>query len=178
MKMSTNNFINHENGIFLITQYSWEEAKNIVTEYLKEDGVDREPSDDEIETELDYLNYECALDDFENNFYTLLYENRYRIKKIDEYNYNIYTPKKSECQRDKLVANVYLKSGYYNGTQVIVETDPNKLFDMGYFDTKAELLEVYTPHHKRLIKAIANITTPIYKVGNLSNGEAFYKLCS
>lgn len=92
-------------------------------------------------------------------------------------------------RNDKMLAKVYLQSGYYGGTQLIVETDPDEFVDFMddiYFNdriqdyqdepVKSKLYEVYSEHNKTLFKAIKEITTPLKMVGQFSNGEAVYEI--
>ena len=80
---------------------------------------------------------------------------------------------KYNMNTDKLVAELTVQSGYYDGYQVIVETDPYMLLD-GYFSNKTELLEQYTPNHKMLLKYLGKHTRQLVLAGQFSNGEAVY----
>lgn len=76
-----------------------------------------------------------------------------------------------------MVAKLKIEAGYYHGAQVVVETDPHEIIDVGGWygwETQAELLEQYTPHNKRLFKAIKKATTPLKIKAQFSNGETIY----
>lgn len=88
----------------------------------------------------------------------------------------------------KLLAELILESGYYNGAQIIVETDPYVLLgddsDLFYNEriqdiqdefVKSKLNEVYSKHNKTLFKVIENYTTPIKRVIQFSDGTAIYE---
>lgn len=161
--MSTNNFFNHENGIFILPEHEWEE----IEEMLLEEHEPEEVTDQLISSEIDFQNeslYECWLD----NFAYELEEKGYGYKMINPYMCKVYN------KQDKLLAELEVHGGYYSGAQVIVETDPVNLLD-GYYSTQSELLEQYTPNHKRLLKLVSQYTTPLVKVGQFSNGEAVYE---
>lgn len=89
----------------------------------------------------------------------------------------------------KLLAELSLESGYYDGVQIIVETDPYELlehdYDLFYNDrigdyqdkfVKSKLNEVYSEHNKTLFKVISNYTTPLIRVGGFSDGTSVYQL--
>ena len=89
----------------------------------------------------------------------------------------------------KLLAELILEGGYYDGVQIIVETDPYELlehdYDLFYNDrigdyqdefVKSKLNEVYSEHNKTLFKVISNYTTPIVRVGGFSDGTSVYEL--
>ena len=89
----------------------------------------------------------------------------------------------------KLLAELSLESGYYDGVQIIVETDPYELlehdYDLFYNDriedyqdefVKSKLNEVYSEHNKTLFKVISNYTTPLVRVGGFSDGTSVYQL--
>lgn len=166
--MSTNNFWNHENGIFVLQQLTEEEAKlNLLDNDWSEEDITSEAIQNEISL---YEHHDCE-EFFEDgcgiNYW--LEEKGYTVvKEKGNYSAKVYN------KADKLVAELKLESGYYTGVQVIVETDPDNLLD-GYYETRTELLEQYTPHHKRLLKYIGQYTKPLLKVGQFSNGEAVYQ---
>ena len=89
----------------------------------------------------------------------------------------------------KLLAELSLESGYYDGAQIIVETDPYELlehdYDLFYNDrigdyqdefVKSKLNEVYSEHNKTLFKVISSYTTPLVRVGGFSDGTSVYQL--
>lgn len=106
------------------------------------------------------------------------------IKDRDEWNRaRVYS------KTGKLLAELSLESGYYDGVQIIVETDPYELlehdYDLFYNDrigdyqdefVKSKLNEVYSEHNKTLFKVISNYTTPIVRVGGFSDGTSVYQL--
>lgn len=167
--MSTNNFYNHKNGIYLVPEYTYEDIKEML---LDNDYSEEEITDELIQSEHDFL-LEIECEEFLQDGMGLnawLTEKGYAVTQ-DNNNYKAKVFNKG----GKLLAELRLESGYYTGCQVIVETDPYILLD-GYFNTQSELLEQYTPHHKRLLKAIAEYTVPIVKVGGFSDGSAVYEL--
>lgn len=171
--MATNNFENHANGIFLLGEYDREEAIESLKNNSYDDGYESEDfSDDEIQEEiLFYSNLfaEEFLSNFVYNVEELKMGYEVRLSNHSRYEGKVFNKK------GLLVAEIKVQSGYYTGWQVIVETDPNELFCDEYFETQAELLQEYTPHHKRLLKLISMYTNKIEKVGGFSNGEAVYE---
>lgn len=89
----------------------------------------------------------------------------------------------------KLLAELSLRSGYYDGVQIIVDTDPYELLaethsDLFYNDriedyqddfVKSKLNEVYSEHNKTLFKVIEKYTTPLIRVGGFSDGTSVYQ---
>lgn len=173
--MATNNFYNHENGIFVIEELSLEEAYEV----YKQERLDFE---EEIE-EFDNVSLETlhVIIDMEMTF---------RIENLDYLfsngvlPYGMTSSAESDTEftiynnKGKVIALVYVSGGCYQHAQLIVETDPYEIFGEHsyYWETKADMLEEYSPNHKRLLKYVASITTPINLVGSFSNGEAVYEL--
>lgn len=165
--MSTNNFYNHENGIFTVPKMTYKQAR----EWLLEDANDLGITEanitdkqiyDEIEEQFDF---DCR--DFLNNLGYYLAEKGYDLDLKSDYVGVVYN------KQENLVAELEVRSGYYDGAQVIVETEPDLLEQYLYLDEP--LYTQYTPNHKRLIKYVKEWTTPIEKVCQFSNGEAFYE---
>lgn len=147
----------------------------------------REISDDMIYQEMGfYEQIECE-DLFEDGMglnYQLELEGLDLIK-----DRNDWTRARVYSKTGKLLAELSLESGYYDGAQIIVETDPYELlehdYDLFYNDrigdyqdefVKSKLNEVYSEHNKTLFKVISNYTTPLVRVGGFSDGTSVYQL--
>lgn|SRR5699024_244998 len=170
--MATNNFYNHENGIFVIESSSIEDAYERYKEMQLDLGEEIEPMED-IEESLyyDMADYdEMILEDFYYNFDAGVMPHGMEGLKKDNGEIEIVNNKY------KTIAILTIEPGYYDHAQVIIETDPEEIFGDYMPETQAELYEQYSPHHKRLLKYLERITTPIRKVGGFSNGEAIYEL--
>ena len=102
---------------------------------------------------------------------------------------NDWTRARVYSRTGKLLAELSLESGYYDGVQIIVETNPYELlehdYDLFYNDriedyqdefVKSKLNEVYSEHNKTLFKVISEYTTPIIRVGGFSDGTSVYEL--
>ena len=102
---------------------------------------------------------------------------------------NDWTRARVYSRTGKLLAELSLESGYYDGVQIIVETNPYELlehdYDLFYNDriedyqdefVKSKLNEVYSEHNKTLFKVISNYTTPIVRIGGFSDGTSVYQL--
>ena len=170
--MGTSNFWNHENGLFVVEGYTFEDAK----EYLYEGGEfesHEEITDEQVYAEQNFLN-EHYFEDYMFNLQSeiaLEFGDTYATILDDREILSVYN------KAGKWVADLELRGGYYSDAQIIVHTDGYTKFD-GYYDTKTDLLEQWTPNHKRLIKFIKNFTTPLEVVAQFSNGETFYGLVS
>lgn len=184
--MSTNNFVNHENGIFVVPETSFEQMK----EWMLEDEFFESVGEDGLTDEDVYeqLQFEQEIDAEEFLEYQLGYQ-------LEKKGFNVtYTsnPFKEFMQvyrGEKMLAEIHLQPGYYSGAQVIVETDPETILPFCedyYLDERggriadeplvSKLRKDYTPNNKRMFKVIRECTTPITKVGQFSNGEAVYEL--
>ena len=147
----------------------------------------KEISDDMIYQEMGfYEQIECE-DLFEDGMglnYQLELEGLDLIK-----DRNDWTRARVYSKTGKLLAELSLESGYYDGAQIIVETDPYELlehdYDLFYNDrigdyqdefVKSKLNEVYSEHNKTLFKVISKYTTPIVRVGGFSDGTSVYQL--
>ena len=147
----------------------------------------REIDDETIYQEIGfYEEMECE-DLFEDGMglnYQLELKGLNLIKDRDDWNRaRVYS------KTGKLLAELILESGYYDGVQIIVETDPYELlehdYDLFYNDriedyqddfVKYKLNEVYSKHNKTLFKVISNYTTPLVRVGGFSDGTSVYQL--
>jgi len=159
--MSTNNFYNHENGIYVLPMQS-------LQEFIEAYGDDEFFEDAEEQDFIEALQFQEEQDAEEfldiNMFLAEELAKVYDLQE-DRDSLTVYN------KQGKTVASLSLRSGYYEGVQLIVETDPGELGLDGY-----TLSESYTPHHKRLLKIVAQHTTAINLVGSFSNGEAVYEL--
>ena len=147
----------------------------------------KEISDDMIYQEMGfYEQIECE-DLFEDGMglnYQLELEGLDLIK-----DRNDWTRARVYSKTGKLLAELVLEGGYYDGVQIIVETDPYELlehdYDLFYNDriedyqdefVKSKLNEVYSVHNKTLFKVISKYTTPIVRIGGFSDGTSVYQL--
>lgn len=170
--MATNNFYNHENGIYMIETVDFNQMKEWMLDDEYFEWYSEEDGDSPVWEQLDFENNEIV-DNWLDNFRYEMREARPDIDIIqeDRYNARVYN------KEGKLMASLEVVGGYYEGAQVIVETNPDNLEQyLGYFETKAELYEVYTPHHKRLLKELSKNTKALQLMGTFSNGEAVYSL--
>lgn len=228
--MGTSNFYNHENGIFVLQRYSYEEVLEMEIERMLDDtGWIHQVARDEvletmdsrewIEDEKNYkkvqelMNNEVWLSEKAKEEITddMIYQEMNFYEQIDceemfedgmGLNYqlelegldlikdrNDWTRARVYSKTGKLLAELILASGYYDGAQIIVETDPYELlednYDLFYNDrigdyqdefVKSKLNEVYSEHNKTLFKVISNYTTPIVRVGGFSDGTSVYQL--
>lgn len=186
-----------EDGDLFDTDLAMEEFSNLPEDEKEEilaSGEDilvqmakREIDDDMIYQEMAfYEQIECE-ELFEGGRglnYQLEIEGLDLIKDRDD-----WTRAKVYSKTGKLLAELILASGYYDGVQIIVETDPYELlehdYDLFYNDrigdyqdefVKSKLNEVYSEHNKTLFKVISNYTTPIVRVGGFSDGTSVYEL--
>ena len=147
----------------------------------------REIDDETIYQEIGFYEEMEVNDIFEDGMglnYQLELEGLDLIKDRDD-----WTRARVYSKTGKLLAELILESGYYDGVQIIVETDPYELlehdYDLFYNDrigdyqdefVKSKLNEVYSEHNKTLFKVISNYTTPIVRVGGFSDGTSVYQL--
>lgn len=171
--MATNNFYNHENGIYMIEMVDFNQMKEWMLDDEAFEWYNEEDGDEPIWEQLNFENNEI-MGNWLDNFQYVMSEERSDIEIIldGRYNAKVYN------KEGKLMASLEVVSGYYEGAQVIVETNPDNLEQYlgGYYETKAELYEDYTPHHKRLLKEVAKHTKALQLMGTFSNGEAVYNL--
>lgn len=228
--MGASNFYNHENGIFVLQRYSYEDVLEMEIERMLDDtGWIHQVARDEviktmdsrewIEDEKNYkqvkelMNDEDWLSEKAKEEITddMIYETMSFYEQIDceelfedgmGLNYQLeiegldlikdgddWTRAKVYSKTGKLLAELSLENGYYDGVQIIVETDPYELLnghdDLFYNDkiedyqdefVKSKLNEVYSEHNKTLFKVISKYTTPIVRVGGFSDGTSVYEL--
>lgn len=182
--MGTNNFRNHKNGIFALEQTSFEQMKEWMEtdeffQEIREDGLTDEDVYDQMQFE-DERNAEEFLSDWlpyqleEKGFTTHLTGERWNEV------LHVY-------RGEKKLAEMHLESGYYDGVQVIVNTDPSEILPF-YEDTlyndriedyqdepvKHKLYEMYSEHNVRMFKVLESCTVALSLDGVFSNGEALY----
>lgn len=158
--MATGNFYPHKNGIFVLPSMTYDEAKRA----LEEDNDVSDPTDEEIAAFI-FLNEESNYEDFEESLACALDRYGMYYYTLSDDHYQVY-------RNDRIVGEILLRSGYYAGMQVLVETDPDELGI--YYDTKTELFEEYTPNNKTLFKAIDRVTKELAIVARFSSGETWY----
>ena len=170
--MGTANFMNHENGIFVLEMQSYEDALQMLLENgHEEDDIDEEMI--QIAIEDDYYWY---VDGFMDEMLIPTIEDKgYYVSEHKDGRYTVWSTGKYS---DRIVAELRLESGYYSHVQLIVETDGEYLIEnyVGWYTgTKTEMLENWTPHNKRLFKIIEQFTRKLNVVARFSNGETFYE---
>lgn len=187
--MGAQNFVHHENGIFTISQMEFKETK----EYLIEvNGLEKEEvTDEQVYDEMNFQN-QCILDEYmKNELKFVLEEYGYKVKVNSQTEATIYNSK------EKIIAQAILRSGYYDGVQLIVETDPYEIFparldELSYDEriedyrddfVKTRLYEVYTPYNKKLLQVISDkLSVEKYEVMAQAypqfGGTAFYSKVS
>lgn len=153
--MRETNFIEHKNGIHVIEENATEEEAR---DMLLDNSIPEEEIDDSmIDNTIQNLN-EMTFDDF-------LYDLPFYLK-CEGYYINIQGVHKWSVWVDhgaKLVAEVKIESGYYELSQVIVETDPEYLIKsyIGYGveeDTYSHYLSNST---KDLFKVVKGLTKEV-----------------
>lgn len=165
--MGTANFYNHSNGIFVLRTLSAAEAReNLLDRGYEAEEITADLIDYEIDSTLEVGCNDIFHEGMGINYF--LETKGFTVEDQDGYSAKVFN------KQGKLIAELSLEDGYYSGVQLIVETDQDKLFDCDYFETNAELMQVYSPHHRRLIKAISQYTLPIEVVGSFSSGETIY----
>lgn len=174
--MGTSNFYNHENGIFVIEPRDFDEVKKFM---IEEEELE-EVSDEMVYEDISFY-FDIDIEDTISNIKYDLENKGYSLNEEDNYRYTVYN------KGGKMVAELEVRSGYYSGAQIIVETDPNELFiddHSLYFDertqdysddiVKSRLNEVYTPYSATLFNIIKRYTNSYGLVGTFSNGESVY----
>src|SRR5690625_4245293 len=195
--MGTSNFYNHENGIFVLNNYSYDEVLEMEIERLLEDNSWVESAQEELKGYLpkdkESALVELAKDEIseesiyeEMAFYEemtcqdLFVEGMGLDCELEREGMSLIRDDNNQfrarvySKTNKLLAELSLKSGYYDGVQLIVETDPYELlsdnYDLFYNDriedyqdefVESKLNEVYSEHNKTLFKVIKNFTTQI-----------------
>lgn len=161
--MATGNFCNHENGIFVVPRATIEE----ITKVFEEENI--EITDESIymemgRSEVDFIeDFEYILESHLKGYSVIPKKNR-----DDEYIL--------ENKNGKIVAELSFQSGYYDGVQLIVGTDPDELGI--YYETQSELYEQHSPNNKRLFKALSKIFIELEVSARFSNGETIYSKVS
>lgn len=181
--MGTTNFRNHENGIFVIPQTSFEQMKELMEEDEffephREGGL----TDEDVYEQLAFEEERNAEEFLEHQLGYQLKEKGFTVTiEGDRWNEVMHV-----FRGEKKLAELYLEAGYYSGAQVIVETDPYKIIqddDLFYNDriedyqeefVKSKLNEVYTPHNKTLFKVITSCTDAYSLDGVFSDGTGLY----
>ena len=181
--MATNNFYNHSNGIFILELTEFDQMKEWMEtdeafEHYQEEGF----TDEDVIQELNFEHDQTMSEFLEHHLGYLLEEKGYSVQMNGYYKATVCNAK------NKVLAELEVTGGYYEGAQLIVETDPYELFhdhyDLFYNDriddqqddfVKSKLYEVYSPHNKTLFKVIESCTTPLKRVAQFSNGEAVYE---
>lgn len=165
--MATGNFYPHENGIFTIRLNSFEDVK----EWMAEDN--RDISEDLVYDEMYYVNSMLVEEFFSEDLIPMLEDKGYEVNTHNNDTISVW-------RNNKIVAELSLKSGYYEGVQVIAETDKDYLIEtyVGYLDTVKEEIENYTPHNKTLFNVLRNVTDEYVISARFSNGETWYSKAS
>lgn len=160
--MSTNNFINDKNGIFVLPD-----------DYIWADG--------------DYIEYET--DDFLNDFEDLLRENGWTLEFHKRFNgmntYYDYIERNDGYtildDHGLIAGTIYFESGYYEGVQVIYKNARDVFDDRGYnTDTwdgnYCSMREQgFSRKYAYAVKCLKTLTEHLRKVGQFSNGSAVYE---
>ena len=174
--MATGNFYSHENGIFVLPSRSYEEAEQFLIEEHGEDEVNEDMIHSHISFEEEYIYKEF----YEYMLKPLLEEQGIDLF-IEDYRY-------ATVERNgRMIAKLALEPGYYEGCQVIVETNPDELFsdtsELYYNEriedfqdeiVRARLNEVYTTHNKTFFKVLGQVTDEYSVSARFSNGETMY----
>lgn len=160
--MSTNNFINDKNGIFVLPEeYIW--------------------------TDEDYVEYDT--DAFLNDFDTLLRERNWKLETIKRHDgedtYYDYIERNDGYtildDHGLIAGTIYFESGYYEGVQVIYKNIRDVFDDRGYTtDTwdgnYCSMREQgFSRKYAYAIKCLKDLTEHLQKVGQFSDGSAVYK---
>lgn len=184
--MGTNNFRNHENGIFVLPEVSFEQMK----EWMQEDEFFEDIranglTDEDVYEQIAFEEERNAEEFLEHQLGYQLKEKGFTVTiEGDRWNEVMHV-----FRGEKKLAELHLEAGYYSGAQVIVETDPEKILPF-YEDTliddrtgdyrdepvKHKLYEMYTSNNKTMFKVIEQCTTALSLVGVFSNGEAIYSI--
>jgi hypothetical protein len=170
--MGANNFYPHENGIFVIEEPTFEDTYELIKEFNEDLDQPEEITDDEVYAKIGD-DFSMLLEEYLSELLLPALDAKgYETVQQNDYLATVYS-------KGRIVAELSIESGYYQHAQVIVETDKDVLIERYIFGDGAETVteerEVYTPHHKRLLKLVGRYTTPIVRVGGFSNGEAIYQ---
>lgn len=212
--MSTNNFENAKNGIFVIEEY---EPLSYI-DWLNEQGLDdNNENKDEYEAYIEDNSgdsLDMAIDDTTNNIVAELESKGYEVIQNTPYDYKVVGEHENIGLR--------VQSGYYANAQIITTTQRDEqlmnanmeeeditknLYEfvdqqgfteytddisdfnddpeyhlskvlynvLWYDDTYEEVLDDMLDDDKVVIDIVSQYTTLIKKVGNFSDGMAFYK---
>lgn len=161
--MSTNNFINDKNGIFVLPKenYAW--------------------------IDIDYIEYDT--DSFLNNFNEFLQKKGWGLETIRRsdgndvyYDYKERNDGYTILDDHGLIAGtIYFEAGYYDGMQVIYKNARDVFDDRGYttdsWDGKYCSMreQGFSCKHAYALKCLKDLTEHLQKVGQFSNGSAVYK---
>lgn len=160
--MSTNNFINDKNGIFVLPEdYIW--------------------------TDEDYVEYDT--DAFLDDFDSLLREGGWGLeinkRHIGDDVYRDFIERDDGytiLDDHRLIAGtIYFEPGYYEGVQVIYKNTRDVFDDRGYttdgWDGKYCSMreQGFSRKYAYAIKCLKELTEHLQKVGQFSNGSAVYK---
>jgi len=81
-------------------------------------------------------------------------------------------------KNNMIAAVLTLKSGYYEGGQVLVTTDRDDLEEYngwnGYYDN-GEPVPCFTKYHKRILKVVESYTKKLSVLARFDNGETIYQ---
>lgn len=159
--MATANFINHKNGIFALPMLSVEDVLN---------NYDGNPEDLEDEEIFDIIaeNLMFEAEAFLDNLSESLKETKLSVAPLDRYKALV------RDEEGKIVAEVELEDGYYEGVQVIVETDPEELYLYFDYDYDEDLEDVYSEDNEDLFSAIRGLTDELGILYRFSNGKTGY----
>lgn len=160
--MSTNNFINDKNGIFVLP-------------------------DDYIWTDEDYVEYDT--DAFLDNFDSLLREQNWGLETVKHHDgdnaYYDYIERNDGYtildDHGLIAGTIYFESGYYEGVQVIYKNARDVFDDRGYTtDTRdgnycSMREQGFSRKYAYAIKCLKTLTEHLQKVGQFSNGSAVYE---
>ena len=160
--MSTNNFINDKNGIFVLP-------------------------DDYVFTDEDYIEYDT--DAFIDDFDRLLRQKGWGLETNKSYNkndiYHGFIERNDGYtildDRGLIAGTIYFENGYYDGVQVIYKNARNVFDDRGYttdsWDGKYCSMreQGFSCKHAYALKCLKDLTEHLQKVGQFSNGSAVYK---
>ena len=180
--MATSNFINHENGVYVLYMPDFDQMK----EWMLEDEFFEDTRADGITDEDVYDQLYHEEEEAARSFFEWVLKPALEKKGIELIVKNQY---EAEAYRDdRIMAILRLESGYYDGIQVIVDTDPEHICynyaDFFYNEhTKqyqdepvlSQLYRDYTPHNRTLFSVLGQVTTPLRVLGTFSNGETVYE---
>lgn len=81
-------------------------------------------------------------------------------------------------KKNMIAAVLTIKSGYYEGGQVLVTTDKDDLEEYngwnGYY-SNGEPVPCFTKYHKRILKVVESYTKKLSVLARFDNGETIYE---